>query len=92
MKEYTSEFIRNIALVSHSGAGKTMLTEAFLHYTGVTTRLGKIEDGTTAGGCDGGTLRMERRPPCRCATGWGFFEVRRSSWSFQEAQAWISAI
>jgi elongation factor G len=48
MKEYTTEFIRNLALVSHSGAGKTMLAEAFLHFTGATTRLGKIEDGTTA--------------------------------------------
>ncbi len=48
MKEYTTEFIRNIALVSHSSAGKTMLAEAFLHTTGATTRLGKIEDGTTA--------------------------------------------
>jgi elongation factor G len=46
MKEYTTEFIRNVALVSHSGAGKTMLAEAFLHFTGATTRLGKIEDGT----------------------------------------------
>jgi elongation factor G len=48
MKEYTSESIRNVALVSHSGAGKTMLAEAFLHVTGATTRLGKVEDGTTA--------------------------------------------
>ena len=48
MKEYTTASIRNVALVSHSGAGKTMLCEAFLHYTGATTRLGKIEDGTTA--------------------------------------------
>lgn len=47
MKEYTTEFIRNITLVSHSSAGKTMLAEAFLHFTGATTRLGKIEDGTT---------------------------------------------
>ena len=47
MKEYTTDFIRNCALVSHSGAGKTMLAEAFLHYTGATTRLGKVEDGTT---------------------------------------------
>jgi elongation factor G len=47
MKEYTTEFIRNVALVSHSNAGKTMLAEAFLHFTGATTRLGKIEDGTT---------------------------------------------
>ncbi len=47
MKEYTTESIRNIALTSHSSSGKTMLTEAFLHFTGATTRLGKIEDGTT---------------------------------------------
>jgi elongation factor G len=47
MKEYTTEAIRNIALASHSSSGKTMLAEAFLHFTGATTRLGKIEDGTT---------------------------------------------
>ena len=47
MKEYTTDSIRNVALVSHSSAGKTILTEAFLHYTGVTTRMGRIEDGTT---------------------------------------------
>ena len=47
MKEYTTKYIRNLALVSHSGGGKTMLAEAFLHYTGATTRMGKIEDGTT---------------------------------------------
>jgi elongation factor G len=49
MKEYTTEFIRNIAMASHSSAGKTMLAEALLHFTGATTRLGKIEDGTTVG-------------------------------------------
>ena len=47
MKEYSTESIRNIAMVSHSGAGKTMLAEAFLHFTGATTRLGRIEDGST---------------------------------------------
>ncbi len=47
MKEYTTESIRNIALASHSNSGKTMLAEAFLHFTGATTRLGRIEDGTT---------------------------------------------
>jgi elongation factor G len=47
MKEYTTEFVRNVALASHSSSGKTMLTEAFLYYTGATTRIGKIEDGTT---------------------------------------------
>ncbi len=52
MKEYTTESIRNIALVSHSSAGKTMLAEAFLHVTGGTTRLGRIEDGTTVSDYD----------------------------------------
>jgi elongation factor G len=47
MKEYRTEAIRNIAFVSHSSAGKTMLAEAFLHVSGATTRMGKIEDGTT---------------------------------------------
>ena len=47
MKEYTTPFIRNIAFVSHSSAGKTMLAEALLHFTGATTRLGSIKDGST---------------------------------------------
>jgi elongation factor G len=47
MKEFSTASVRNIVLASHSNSGKTMLTEAFLHFTGATTRLGKIEDGTT---------------------------------------------
>jgi elongation factor G len=47
MKEYTTDFIRNIAIVSHGSGGKTMLAEAWLHGTGATSRLGKIDDGTT---------------------------------------------
>ena len=52
MKEYTTEFIRNIALVGHGSTGKTMMAEAFLHFSGATTRLGKVEDGTTASDFD----------------------------------------
>ena len=57
MKEYNTEFLRNVALVSHSGAGKTMLSEAVLHATGATTRLGKIEDGTTVSDHDEEEIR-----------------------------------
>ncbi|HZY30099.1 MAG TPA: elongation factor G, partial [Candidatus Methylomirabilis sp.] len=39
--------IRNIGIVAHGGAGKTTLAEAILFDTGATSRLGKVEDGTT---------------------------------------------
>lgn len=57
MKEYTTEYLRNIALVAHGGAGKTMMAEAFLHFTGATTRLGKVEDGTSASDYDEEEIR-----------------------------------
>ncbi len=47
MKVYPSDKIRNIALMGHSGSGKTILAEAMVHATGVTSRMGRIEDGTT---------------------------------------------
>ena len=40
--------VRNVAVVSHSGAGKSSLVEALLFRTGARDRLGRIEDGTTA--------------------------------------------
>jgi len=57
MKEYTTDQIRNVALASHSSSGKTMLAEAFLFFTGATTRLGRIEDGTTTSDYDEEEIR-----------------------------------
>jgi len=39
--------IRNVAIVAHSGAGKTSLSEAMLFNAGVIDRMGKVEDGNT---------------------------------------------
>ncbi len=47
MKEYATQFIRNIALVAHGGGGKTSLGEAMLYVTGAINRMGRVEDGNT---------------------------------------------
>ena len=47
MKDFGTEFIRNVALISHGGAGKTSLGEAMLVSTGAITRMGKVEEGNT---------------------------------------------
>jgi elongation factor G len=52
MKEYTTEKIRNIAMVSHSGAGKTTLADALLFFKGAINRKGSVQEGTTVSDFD----------------------------------------
>ncbi|MGB0388249.1 MAG: elongation factor G [Ardenticatenaceae bacterium] len=52
MKSYESTQLRNVALVSHSGAGKTTITETLLHISGVTNRRGRVEDQNTVSDFD----------------------------------------
>src|ERR671938_1948153 len=47
MKVYDAASIRNVALVGHSGAGKTQLVSALLFDAGAVNRLGRVDDGTT---------------------------------------------
>ncbi len=47
MQRSPSGGVRNVALIGHSGAGKTSLAEALLFATGATTRQGRVEDGST---------------------------------------------
>ncbi|AII61177.1 MULTISPECIES: elongation factor G [Dehalococcoides] len=44
--------IRNVALLSHSGAGKTSLSEAMLYSAGILGRMGRVDEGTTASDYD----------------------------------------
>ena len=51
--------IRNVALLSHQGAGKTSLAEAMLFASGAIERLGKVDEGTTTSDYD--PMEIERR-------------------------------
>jgi elongation factor G len=52
MQQYGLENIRNVVLLSHSGAGKTSASEAMLFTAGAVKRLGKVEDGTATSDYD----------------------------------------
>lgn len=47
MNVYTTDKIRNVVLLGHGGCGKTSLTEAMAYLSGITSRMGNIEDGNT---------------------------------------------
>ena len=57
MKEYQTEQLRNIALLSHGSAGKTSLAEAMLFNSGAINRLGRVDEGTTVSDYDEEEIR-----------------------------------
>jgi len=57
MSNYSTDSLRNIALVGHSGSGKTTLIEALLHRAGVIGTPGDVTRGNTV--CDFSPLEKE---------------------------------
>ena len=47
MKAFTTENIRNLAVIGHGDAGKTQLVSSLLHVAGSSPRWGKVDEGTT---------------------------------------------
>ena len=56
MKVYDAANIRNVALVGHSGCGKTQLVSAMLFAAGAVNRLGRVDDGSTVTDFDEETI------------------------------------
>jgi len=57
MKVYKAENIRNVALISHVGAGKTSLIDAALYDSGAATRQGKVDEGSSVADYDPDELK-----------------------------------
>ena len=52
MKVYPAKQIRNIALIAHNGSGKTSLVDVALYDTGMATRIGRVDEGSSVSDSD----------------------------------------
>src|SRR3954449_8355645 len=68
MRVYDAPSIRNVALVGHSGAGKTQLVSALLFDAGAVNRLGRVDDGTTITDYD--EEEIARKHTLACSLAW----------------------
>ena len=59
MRIYSSGSIRNIAILGHSGSGKTTIAEAALNIAQVTSRMGRVDDGNTVSDYDAEEIRRK---------------------------------
>ena len=59
MQQHTTEQMRNVVLLSHSGAGKTSLAEAMLFNSGAINRLGKVDQGSTTSDYDPDEIKRQ---------------------------------
>lgn len=59
VKNYSTDKIRNISIIGHSGSGKTALTESMLFTAGAVQRMGRVEDGTTTSDFDADEIRKQ---------------------------------
>jgi len=67
VKVYDAVSIRNVALVGHSGAGKTQLASAMLFDAGAVNRLGRVDDGTTVTDYDDEEIARKHTLSCSLA-------------------------
>ena len=67
MKVYDAQSIRNVALVGHSGAGKTQLVSALLFDAGAVNRFGRVDDGTTVTDYDDEEIARKHTLSCSLA-------------------------
>ena len=67
MRVYDAQSIRNVALVGHSGAGKTQMVSALLFDAGAVNRFGRVDDGTTVTDYDEEEIARKHTLACSLA-------------------------